>query len=270
MLRSGVRFGLLVLLAASPVAADPLPAHQTFADLPSALAATIPSNARVVGFGELHARTDRAPVRSSLSQFTAALPAFGAKVSDLIVETWIVDPKCGKQAAATTAKVESDVRRPVSTKSEIELLAEAARAAKIQPHAMTLSCADYDALGKGDATTMLTITTRELARISASAVSHRDAEPGHRPWIAVYGGALHNDRFPDASVAEWSYAAAADKATGGHFVEVDLVVPSLAEADATSRAQPWFPLVGAADASHVLVWKRGDRSFVVILPREAK
>ena len=40
---------------------------------------------------------------------------------------------------------------------------------------------------------------------------HRDKEPTHRPWIAVYGGALHNDRFPEPGVAEWSYAAAIDK-----------------------------------------------------------
>ncbi len=51
---------------------------------------------------------------------------------------------------------------------------------------------------------MLGLATRELSRIATSAVKYRDRDPAHRPWIAAYGGALHNDRFPDKSVAEWS------------------------------------------------------------------
>jgi hypothetical protein len=84
----------------------------------------------------------------------------------------------------------------------------------------------------------------------------------------VYGGALHNDRFPDAAVAEWSYAAAVDRATGDRFVEIDVIVPELAEADPASRRQPWFALAGAPRDPHnpVVVWQRGERSFVVVLP----
>lgn len=250
-------------------AGPPLPEHQAFADLATAISATVPADARVVGFGELHARIDRAQVPSALSRFTAALPAFGEKVSDLVVETWIVDPKCGQKAIETTAKVEKEVKRPAATKSEVALLADAAKAAKIQPHAMTLACKDYEKLapknGEADPLAMLTLTTRELQRIAASAVKHRDKDPAHRPWIALYGGALHNDRFPGAGVAEWSYAETVDLATDGKYVEIDLIVPEFAEADNVSAAQPWFPLV--ASANRVLVWKRGERSFVVILPR---
>jgi len=249
-----------------------LPEHQTFRELSAALRAVIPADARVVGFGELHSRVDRPNVRSSLAAFTEALPSLGEQVSDLVVETWVVDPKCGKAAVTATQKVEQAVKRPEATKSEITRLAEAAALAKIQPHAMTLSCADYKTIapdkGAPDPIAMLTLTTKELARISTSAIAFRDRQPTHRPWIAVYGGALHNDRFPAAGVAEWSYAAAADKATHDRFVEIDLIVPELAEPDESSQQQPWFPLVAAA--REVLVWKRGDRSFVVILPRTTK
>ena len=130
---------------------------------------------------------------------------------------------------------------------------------------MTLSCTDYKSIA--DPVAMLTVTTRELGRIAASAVAHRDRQPDHRPWIALYGGALHNDRFPDAPLAEWSYAAAVDKAANGHYIEIDIVVPELAEADEASQKQPWFPLV--ADAKQVTVWQRGERSFVIILSRGA-
>lgn len=247
---------------------EKLPAHATYPDLAAALAATIPADARVVGFGELHARVDRPHVKSSLSLFTGALPSFGDKVSDLIVETWVVDPKCGKAATTTTKKIETDVKRPEATKSEISLLADAAKAAKIQPHAMTLGCKDYEILapgGKPDPLAMLTLTTKELTRISLSAITYRDKEGNKRPWIAVYGGALHNDRFPDPAVAEWSFAKAVDQASKNHFVEIDIIAPELAEPDVVSQKQPWFPLTKTA--AEYRVWKRGERSFVIVTPR---
>lgn len=257
-------------VVATPVPdAAPKPPAGMYGTLADALVAIIPADARVVGFGELHARVDRAAVKSSLALFTAALPSFGDKISDLVVETFIVDPKCGQQAAQTTQKMETEVKRPVETKSEIGLLADAAKAAKIQPHAMTLTCADYKTLmpkGQIDPLAMLTITKRELERIARSAVAHRDKEPDHRPWIALYGGALHNDRFPEKGLEEWSYAAGVDAATAGHFVEVDIIVPELAAADAASKKQPWFSLVESA-GDWIQVFQRGERSFVVVLAK---
>jgi len=253
--------------AAVAVKAAPPPGQ--FADLGAALSSVIPADARVIGFGELHNRVDRAAVKSALAHFTAALPAFGDKLSDLVVETWIVDPNCGKTAVAATQKMETEVKRPVETKSEIALLAEAAKAQKIQPHAMKLSCADYKTLvpkDQIDVIAMLTLTTRELKRIAISAVVHRDKDPEHRPWIGVYGGALHNDRFPDKAVAEWSYAAALDKVTKDHYVEIDLIVPELAAADEISKKQPWFSLVESA-GEWISVWRRDDRSFVIVLAK---
>jgi hypothetical protein len=252
-------------------AAPPPVKSESYPDLATALKATIPADARVVGFGELHMRTDRKQVKSSLAWFTQdGLPAIADKLSDLIVETWIVDPKCGQKAKTATAKVEMTVRRPQETKSDIALLADAARAAKIQPHAMKLTCEDYDKIApaSGDVApdVLLGLTTKELTRISGEAITHRDKNAEKRPWIGLYGGALHNDRFPAKGVEDWSYAASVDGKTNNHFVEVDLIVPELAEGDDSWKAQPWFELVTKAD-DKVHVWKRGDRSFVVVLPR---
>ncbi len=252
-------------VAAAPVASD------AYDDLGAALHGVIPADARVIGFGELHARTDRAQVTSALSRFTTdGLPAIADKLSDLVVETWIIDQQCGSAATHATAKLETTMRRPVETKSEITLLAEAARKSQIQPHAMKVGCDDYakiaPASGDVHPEVMLTLTTRELGRIVTEAVAHRDREPNHRPWIAVYGGALHNDRFPEPGVAEWSYAPKADAATKDHFVEVDLVVPEFAEADAASQKQPWFPLTASTDGK-LHAYKRGERSYVIVFPR---
>jgi len=254
-------------------AAPPEVKSTAYPDLAAALKATIPATARVVGFGELHMRTDRKQVKSALARFTQdGLPAIADQLSDLIVETWIVDPNCGQKAQTTTAKVEMTVRRPQETKSEIALLADAARSAKIQPHAMKLTCADYEKITPKDGDVspdvMLDLTTNELARISGEAVTYRDKKAEKRPWIAVYGGAHHNDRQPATGVEQWSYAAKADAATQNRFVEVDLIVPELAEADDSSKKQPWFSVVTHAD-DKVHVWQRGERSFVVVLPRSA-
>ncbi len=256
-------------VAAKPATKSKLPKHTEYATLDAAIAAVIPADARVIGFGELHARVDRAKVPSALAVFTKSLPSFGAKVSDLVVETWIADPKCGQQAVTTTKKIETEVRRPVETRNEVGLLAEAAKAAKIQPHAMTLTCKDYETLapknGPADPVAMLTLTTNELTRVATSAVVHRNKTNDPRRFVAIYGGALHNDRFPDPGVAEWSIAAALDSLTINHFIEVDLIVPEFAEPDPASQKAPWFPLV--ADAAKFRVWKRGERSFVIVLPR---
>lgn len=290
MYRCGVRLWALVLLVAcgkdardaprkeparddAAVAIDAAPAVKadSYSDLASALAAIVPADARVIGFGEMHSRTDRAQVKSALARFTSdGLPALADRLSDLIVETWIVDPKCGQAAKTATAKVEITVRRPQETKSEIAQLAEAARAAKVQPHAMKLSCADYEKVAPAGKDVlpdvMLGLITKELTRIAGEAVVYRNKDPNHRPLIALYGGALHNDRFPAAGVEDWSYAASVDKLTGDKFVEIDLIVPELAEADPNAQKQPWFPLVQSTEPA-VRVWKRGERSFVVVFPR---
>ena len=264
-----MRFWLLVALAGCGKAAPRDPS--VFDDLGAALRATIPDGARVIGFGELHARTDRANVKSSLAHFTSeGLPAIADKLSDLAVETWLVDPSCGAPAQEATERLTTAMRRPAATKNEIAQLAEAARGAGIQPHAMHLGCDDYSRIapagGEVQPEAMLTLTTRELGRIADEAVAHRDAEAGKRPWIAVYGGALHNDLFPDPSVAEWSYAAEVDRTTKQHFVEIDLIVPEFADGDPVSEKQAWYALTRAGDGK-VHVWKRGERSFVIVLPR---
>jgi hypothetical protein len=262
--------------AAVAVQPDPAPAlvdagDGGYPDLGAALTAILPADTRVIGFGELHNRTDRAQVTSTLAHFTnEALPVLKDRLSDLIIETWITDPHCGSAAQVATKTVTTTMKRPEATKSEIAVLADAAKAAHIQPHAMRITCDDYAKIappGKEmDVAAMLDLTTRELGRIASEAVNHRDKEPDHRPLIALYGGALHNDRFPDKGVEQWSYAAKVDDLTKNHYVEVDIIVPELAAGDTLMQKQPWYPLVEKAGRT-VQVYTRGERSFVLILPR---
>ncbi len=259
-------------------AAIALPPHWTAPDLATALGKILTDDVRVAAFGELHARVDRAPhVRSALARFDAeVLPVIAARASDLVMETWVLDPKCGTQAATATAQVETAMQRPAATKSELALLVEHARAAKIQPHAMRLSCADWREVAPAppdggapaiDYEKLLNMITRELGRIATEAVAYRDKKQDPRRLVAVYGGAMHNDLYPQDGLTDWSFAAAVDHASGGRFVEVDLYVPEFAAVDDFTAREPWLPLLAQSRADQVVVIERGPRSFVILLAR---
>ena len=248
--------------------------HRRVADLAAWLRAVADADRpRVLLFGELHARSDRPVARSALARFSdQLLPAIGDRVSDLVVETWVIDPRCGAAAAQTSRRIDAEMRRPPATQSEVAALASRARQAGIQPHALRLGCDDYAAIAPkgGDLAveTLLDVVTRELGRVTTSAIAHRDQQAGARPLVAVYGGALHNDLAPFASVAAWSIGPRLDALTHQRAVEIDLYVPEYAEVDALARTEPWFPLVAEVGAE-ALVIERGPRSYLVLLPRAA-
>jgi hypothetical protein len=254
-------------------AGELLPPHRIAPDLATAIRELVKDDVRVVGFGELHQRVDRAtPARSALARFSdEVLPVIAERTSDLVIETWLFDKRCGKQAAQATAQVEATMQRPAETKSELSTLVERARAAGVQPHAMRVTCDDWAAIappGKEvDYEAMLSLITRELGRIAGQAIAHRDREQAPRRLIAVYGGALHNDLHPIDGLADWSFAAAVDAAAPGRYLEIDLYVPEYAELDALSQSQPWFPLVARAAPDRVIIVERSPRSYLLLLPR---
>jgi hypothetical protein len=266
--------------AASPVAASGkrrlhLPPHREHDTLAEAIAELVPPRTRLLGLGELHARVDRPNAPSTLVRFTEELlPALPARTSDLILETWAVDGRCGKIAAAATASLQAATRRPESTQSELGILAGRSRGRGLRSHSMRVTCDDYKAMAAGgdDAIVhMLDLTTSELTRLAVTylrraaanaPVASVIAEP---PLIVIYGGALHNDRFPTAGLASWSYAPSVEADSERTYVEVDLITPELAEDDPALASEPWAPLLGVS--SHVVTYQRGERSYVVVLPR---
>lgn len=252
-----------------------LPPHREHDSLAEAVAALITPKTRLLGLGELHSRVDRPDAPSTLVRFTEELlPALPARTSDLILETWTVDDRCGKGAAAAAASLQAATRRPESTQSELGILFVRSRGRGLRSHPMRVTCDDYKAMAGGgdDAIVhMLDLTTSELTRLAvtylrrAAATTPTASLIAEPPLVVVYGGALHNDRFPTAGLASWSYAPAVEADSERTYVEVDLITPELAEDDAALLAQPWAPLLGAS--SRVVTYERGDRSYVVIVPR---
>jgi hypothetical protein len=258
--------------AKAPVDADlGLPPHHNAPDLAAAIRELVTPDVRVLGVGEIHQRVDRpSAARSALARFTDdVLPVVAGRASDLVIETWQPDKNCGGKAEAATAQVEATMQRPASTKSELATLVEHARAAKIQPHPMRLTCDDWTTVAPPgqeiDYAAMLAIVTRELGRIATAASEHSPTK-----LVITYGGAMHNDLFPNAGLEDWSFAVGpegVDAATDHHYLELDLYVPEYAAEDKFSQAEPWFPLLAQTGPDHVVVIERGPRSFVVLLPR---
>lgn len=248
-----------------------LPRYELYPDLGAALLAVTRDHPRVIGVGELHSRTDRpAPTVSALARFSSeVLPALGDRVSDLVIETWAIDPTCRKGVTASH-QIESSVKRPASTTSELGALFGVTRERAITAHVMRLSCDDLAALAGDagvDAERLLTLVTRELDRITRSAVRYRDEHHESRPLILVYGGALHNNLYPFASTKAWSYALDVDVATGGHYVEVDVYAPELVLGDPLYEHEAWYPLIDQIDSRGVMLIERRPRSYLAILPR---
>lgn len=259
-------------MKARPAATDAgLPHHSVHDDLGAAFEHLMRDKPRVLGVGELHLRTDKTgPMQSALTRFTAeAMPALGPQVSDLVIETWVVDPAC-KTGGEATQRVESAMKRPESTKNEIGGLIGIIKQNGIKAHVMRLTCDDLNAVAPPagvDAEKLLGVVTRELGRVARSAVRYREDHAEPRPLIVVYGGALHNDLYPYESTAQWSYAPGVDEATGGRFVEVDLYLPELVEGQPLYEGEHWYPLVAKAPPGKVILVERARHSWLAILPR---
>lgn len=247
------------------------PRHTIHADLASAARAVLAERPRVIGIGEIHERTDRvAGSTPALVRFaTELLPAFAAQTSDLVIETWMVDPAC-KTGVARSRQVESAMKRPASTGSHINSLFGITKANSITAHVMRMTCEDLDAVAGTagvQAERLLGIVTRELERVTRSAVRFRDERQETRPIVLVYGGALHNDLYPYKTTRQWSYALGVDHATGGKFVELDLYAPEQVEANPMYEGESWYPLLAKTAIDHVVLVERAPHSYLALLPR---
>jgi len=233
----------------------------------------------VVAFGELHQTLATARVPSALKRFTEQIfPSLATRLSQLVVETWMTTGRCGEAEKAVTADVQKTTERPAQTETEIETLLRVAHASGVRPSILTIGCQDYEAMRAGagvdyDRTLRVTAHALETAigrALRAAAIGAGTAGPR---LVAVYGGALHNDLHPDPALAAYSFAGAALKATLGHYVEVDLVVPEYAEtgtASAALKAQTWWrPYRAARRAGATILVRRDARSFVVVFPAVA-
>ena len=252
------------------------------ATLSEALAGVLAPGAQgaplVLGVGELHQTTDTVRIASSLSRFTRQVwPLLAARVSDVIVETWVTDGACGKAEVATVGDVARTTERPAATEDEIVTLLTRVKASGARPHILEVSCAEYRLLAPDgprgerqslDFERMLALIERKLeAKVTAVLASRPAADAAK--LVVVYGGALHNDLHPDPVLASFSYGLRAFHTTAGRYRELDLYVPAYLERNPAMRGEPWFALWqrAAAPGRPVLI-RRSSDSFIAVFAKD--
>ena len=261
-------------MLARPAAPIPAPAapHAVKATSPQAAIETLlPDAGGVIAFGELHQTRATAKVRSSLARFTdEILPAVAPHASHLIVETWITRGACGEEEKHVTEEVARTTERPAETESEIMRLLRRAKELGVAPHVLDVGCDEYKVLagagGAVDYDRLLTITNTHLQRAIGQGLL-LPRTPG-RPLVIVYGGALHNDLYPEPALAKYTFGRAVHAATRGAYREVDLYVPEMVDTTPALKAEPWYRAWQQAGggASDVVI-ARSPRSTIVIFRR---
>jgi hypothetical protein len=225
---------------------------------------------RVVAFGEYHQVEGGSTVPSAVKRFSdQMLAVLAARASDLVVETWITEGKCGATETAAVAKVEETLQRPEATEDELVTLLRRAKSAGVRPHILTLSCAEYEDIqpknGEVDYVKLLGVITAQLEKGIDAALQTAPREK----TVLVYGGALHNDLFPKKELAAFSFAKSVRKKVAGKYLEVDLYVPEYIEHDKEISRERWFAEWRKAQTAHpgqpALV-ERGPLSYIVIFP----
>lgn len=284
-LANGARYGSILLLSVAPsspaLAANPglrpsIPAQQQatiehFATAAQALERVLITPARVVAFGEYHQTTETTKIRSSLARFTTELlPQVAKLASDLVVETWVADGRCGKQEDKVVNEVQTTTLRPPETESEIVALIKRAQTSGIAPHILTLSCKDYAQVttkkGETDFAKMLALTRERLQHEVGRCLAAPASGKGTRA-VAVYGGALHNDLYPAPGDRPFAFGRALFSKAKGQYLEVDLFVPEYILNEERMAAEPWFALFKAGiQAGDALLIRRSERSYVIVFP----
>ena len=211
------------------------------------------------------------------------MPALAAQTSDLVIETW-QPVGCGKVEKKVVAEVKEVTERPKETENEVVSLIKKAKALGTQPHILKVACEDYEALfvdnsESMDGYLMLKLIARLLKEKSQEAFAYRtkEAQKEKDPqraaslkdkMIAVYGGAIHNDPYPEEGWEEVVFGPDLLTTAKGRYVEVDLYVPEYVEADPTTSKEKWYPLFKKhAAKDKVTLIQKSKEAYYIIMKR---
>jgi hypothetical protein len=266
--------GPLIALVAACGVYDPVAEvphhHREVPDTASAIAAILAENPapRVYAIGEYHQSRDAIAKTSPLAHFTQEIIGLiEPRAHHLVVEAWL-DDAC--QADQLQRDLAAATARPGTTQMELLRLVRRSRLGHLEPHGLPMTCIEHDAVLDArhhvDFLLLLEVITDKLHDTTAALLA---SDPDHA--VIVYGGALHNDLYPRWLFDDLSYAKPLARELGpGAVLEIDLVVPEVVAGMQMIRDEPWFPLLGRASPSRVIVWQRGPSSYVVILPAQSE
>lgn len=222
---------------------------------------------RVVGFGEFHQQNKTAETVSALERFAdLMLPVLAGKTSDLVVETWVSQGRCGPVEKKVTTEVDRVTERPKETENETIRLLKKANKLKIRPHILEVQCEDYEKVqdkdGGVDYLALLELVAKRLEEKGKSALSTTGA--GADKIVAVYAGAIHNDATPEEMWKSVSFGPALKNAAGGKYIEIDIYVPEFIENSDIVRQESWFPLfTRLASPDKALLIRLNENAYII-------
>jgi hypothetical protein len=264
-----MRVLVLVLVSACTIydPVDEIP-HREYRGTQAAIGAILDeaTGTHVYAIGEYHPTRNTVTRTSPLARFTGEIvQILEPRAQHLIVEAWLDDTCRSPDTDAITMQVLRVTNRTPTQATDLQALLDASKQMRIQTHGLPMTCIEHAAVldghGRVDFLRLLLLVTEKLADTTRSMVTQgRD--------VIVYGGALHNDLYPNWPLEDLSYAKQLDAQLGGGVLEIDLVVPEIVAPMAMIRREPWFPLLGRAAPGRVITWMRGPNSYVVILPAQ--
>lgn len=198
----------------------------------------------ILAVGEYHEVNGAPKVPSAIRRFTRELlPALKGRITSLVVETWMLNGKCGAAEKQATAAVAKTTQRPDSTEDEVTQLLDRTYAMGVKNHILLIDCDDYrsmlDDAGELDGEASLLLVKRKVEQKALDVLERGEgATPGK--LLLLYGGALHNDLEPLPQWRAYSFGPSLSRETGGHTIELDLLVPEYVEADEDLLQEPWF------------------------------
>jgi len=229
---------------------------------------------KVLAIGETHAQKGQPAVPSSTKRFTASLlPEFKGRAADLVLELWVADGACGEQEKRV-AKQQKEVTKRQAASNQNEFVALRRRAGELglRTHVLRPSCEQYRkvvAAGKDGVLVMLTMIT-QLTVKKTKALLTQQGQAKAPPMIVAYGGAMHNDLVPAPSRNDWSFGPELNAATGGKYVELDLIVPEFIGDSDTWKSLPWYAQYDRnAHPDKTTLFNPHPGSYVLIFPRTA-
>ena len=213
-----------------------------FATAEDAFKNIVREDVQVLAVGEAHAQKGTEAIASSTKRFTEQLlPTIASRSGDIVVELWAPDPKCQKEvkAVASAQKPVTETQAATNT-NEYQTLGVEAKKLGLTPWLLRPTCDDFSMLADAgaDAVPAMLGLVKRLTQEKVTQLMGKNV-PAKKLTIA-YGGALHNDVAPPASTAAWSFGPELAKATGGKYVELDLIVPEFVKKTESWEKLPWF------------------------------
>jgi hypothetical protein len=225
----------------------------------------------VLAVGETHAPKD-ATVPSTTKRFTdAMLPKLQGRATDLVLELWVANGKCGQQEKQVQ-KQQKDVTatQADTNQNEFVVLGTAAKKVGIEPHVLVPGCDEYARIldaGAGDVDAMLSMIARLTARDLGALLAKRKEGDS---MLVAYGGAMHNDARPRKGREAWSFGPQMNDATKGRYVELDLIVPEYVKDTDAWKAQPWYPHWDREKhGKKAVLFQPGPGAYALVFPRGA-